>query len=140
MKYLIFLLLLPVIVQANESADEKLEKELVSRCKATFKIIKDNDLQAFIALMPLQPGVEEKKYIKDILHEKHKKWIVNGGGIKEIKALGVSYSVPDKEKITAFNALSEAQIKLQVKTEKKTEKTMCKFIRDNRAWYLSRLP
>ena len=139
MKYLIFLLLLPVIVQAKDSADEKLEKELVSRCKASFNIIKDNDLQAFIALMPLQPGVEEKKYIKNLLNEKHKKWNVNGGGVKAIEVLGVSYNIPDKEKITAFKALSEAQIKLQVKTEKNTEKTMCKFIRDGRGWYLSRL-
>lgn len=140
MKYLILLLLLPIIAQANDSADEKLKKELVSRCKASFEIIKNNDLNAFVALMPVKPGAEEKKYIRELLDKKHKKWIVNGGGIKNIKEVGVSYNTPNSDKILRYGALSEAQIRLDVKAKNISEETMCKFIRDKKRWYLSRLP
>lgn len=139
MRFLVLmLLLLPHVVQAD--VEEKLKKDLLSRCKATFEIIKNNDLKSFVALMPRKPGEDEKQYVKEILDSKHQKWIVKGGGIKHLKVLGVSFDRPDSDKVIRYAAVSEAKVRLEVSAKNLVEESMCKFLHVKKGWYLSRLP
>lgn len=139
MRFLVLLLLLLTnVVEAGD--EEKLKKDLISRCKATFEIIKNNELKSFVALMPGKPGEDEKKYIKKILDSKHQKWIVKGGGIKKLEAIGVSFNKPVSDKVVRFSAVAEAKVNLKVSAKNLAEESMCKFLRVKQGWYLSRLP
>lgn len=138
MKFLFILLLLPAAVQAGD--EEKLKQDLISRCKATLEIIKNNDLKSFVALMPRKPGEDEKKYVKEILDSKHQKWIVKGGGIKKLEVISVSFNKPVGDKVVRYAAVAEAKVNLKVSAKNLTEKTMCKFLHVKQGWYLTRLP
>ncbi|MEM6185697.1 hypothetical protein [Shewanella vaxholmensis] len=118
----------------NTPADE----QLTQRCLDSFTIIKNQDLDAFVARMPYQPSAKEREYAGEILQRSHKRWYVDQT-MDEIIPKGVSYNSADESK-RQKGAIQEARVKLQITSPNEQASVSCKFVETQEGWFLSKLP
>jgi len=134
---IIFLL---VIFTKQAFANNELEEDLMSRCKATFKIMENKDIKSLLDLMPVKASEEELVHIKEMLNRKYDEWFVTYGKINNIKEGKITYKEPSEFKKEKYGAINEARVKLRIKLDKATSNTSCYFIKTSKDWYLSELP
>lgn len=132
-----FATLLSHSVLAN-TATAITDEQLTQRCLDSFTIIKNQDLPAFIALMPYTPTKKEQEYAGEILQRSHKRWYVDQT-MGEITPKGVSYSKADESK-RQKGAIQEARVKLLITSTNEQASVSCKFIETPKGWFLSKLP
>ncbi|MBO2652025.1 hypothetical protein I6M49_00850 [Shewanella algae] len=121
---------LPVAAKPNE--------KLTQQCLDSFEIIKNQDVQAFVALMPYEASAKEQEHAAQILARSHKRWYQDKT-LGTITPQDVSYSEPSKSK-QQKGALQEARVKLLIEAENYRSSVSCKFLQTDKGWFLSKLP
>lgn len=119
-------------------AGTELDAQLTQKCLATFDKIKANDINWFLAQMPLPPSEAQKKQATRVLQRAHDRLTAHPPQSIEVKQ--VIYQQPSKAKQERFGATNQARVKLLVGSEKRQSHTACKFLKTNEGWYLSSLP
>jgi len=132
---IIGLMLSPLVL-----AETAIEQELKARCFATFEMMEQQDLDNFIAQIPVKPSKRELKFAKKMLSNKHKKWFIESGGITSKVFSSFEYKTPDKDKIERYAALDQLNVKLRVNTGNYESYTYCSYVRTAKGWFLSSLP
>ena len=120
--------------QASSSQDQVLTQQ----CLDSFDMIKNQDLDAFVARMPYQPSAKEREYAGEILQRSHKRWYLDRT-MDEITPKGVIYSKADESK-RQKGAILEARVKLLITSSNKQASVSCKFVETAEGWFLSKLP
>jgi hypothetical protein len=114
------------------------DEQLTQKCLNSFTIIKNQDLDTFVSLMPYLPSAQEEKYAAKILQRSHKRWYLDRE-IDSIIPKGVKYSEPDDSK-RQMEAVQQARVKLLITSRKSEASVSCKFVQTKDGWFLSKLP
>ncbi|MCL1037388.1 hypothetical protein L2750_09495 [Shewanella submarina] len=132
------LLSLVLILMVSCHAESQTDAQLTQRCLDTFDKINANDIDWFLAQMPLTPSKAQKKQATRVLQRAHDK--LRNHPPKSIGVKQVSYKAPSKAKQEQFGATNEARVKLLIESEKRRSHTSCKFLKTDKGWFLSSLP
>ena len=136
----VLLMVLLFVYSKTAYTEVALEAELVKRCLSSFEIMENNDIDAFISLMPTKPSDEEKEYAKKLLRKKQHKWYVKSGGILKMKEGKVIFQKPSQTKKERYGADNQVKTKLRVETKNFNSNTSCTFVHTPKGWFLSILP
>ncbi|MBV1908672.1 MAG: hypothetical protein KUG78_05085 [Kangiellaceae bacterium] len=137
-KYFVFSFF--AVISLEALSNESLDKELQSRCLATFDLIENKNLESFISLMPFKPSSKELEHSRKLLDKKHAEWYQKSGGINEIKLGKLIYEKPNKRLKKRFAATKKARAKLRVLAKNYNTSTYCTFVKTPAGWFLSSLP
>ncbi len=143
MKQLLVVAIL-LTLSSGIAADANLEKSLKTKCLTAFDVVRDNDAEGFIAMLPEEARDEaEISSIKKKVERRHKKYIVKGKGWSDLTFDAVTYGKMDYKVVEKFGAEEMARTFYNVvlKDQKKTRRNAhCAFAKVKNKWFLVKLP